>query len=83
MAISEFHMPFNYYLSLFSSSLWTPLDLALAGQPLALYCTFSLDRSKPVTEAQGAFERNTSVTSPNLLPMICSITMGCYWTLEV
>jgi len=42
-------LPFNYYLSLFSSSLRTPLDLALAGQPLALYCTFSLDRSKPVT----------------------------------
>jgi len=46
--MSEFHLPFNYYLSLFSSSLRTPLDLALAGQPLALYCTFSLDRSKPV-----------------------------------
>jgi len=48
MAISEFHLPFNYYPSLFSSSLKTSLDLALAGQPLALYCTFSLDRSQPV-----------------------------------
>jgi len=44
-------LPFNYYLSLFSSSLRTPLDLALAGQPLALYCTFSLDMSKPVTDS--------------------------------
>jgi len=48
-AISEFRLPFNYYLSLFLSSLKTPLDLALAGQPLALCCTFSLDMSKPVT----------------------------------
>ena len=42
-------MPFNYYPSLPSSSLKPPLDLALAGQPLALYCTFSSDRSKRVT----------------------------------
>ena len=47
--ISEFHLPFNYYLSLSSSSLKTPLDLALVGQLLALYCTVSLDRSQPVT----------------------------------
>jgi len=32
---------------------------------------------------QGAFETNTSVPSPDLLPLICSITMGCYWILEV
>ena len=35
-------MPFNYYLSLSSSSLKTPLDLALAGHPLAIYCIICL-----------------------------------------
>ena len=42
-------MPFNYYLSLSSSSVKPPLDLALASQLLALYWIFSLNRSKAVT----------------------------------
>jgi len=45
-------LPFNYYLSLSSRSLKTPLDLVLAGQPLALYYSISLDRSKPGTKGQ-------------------------------
>jgi len=68
-------LPFNYYPSLPSSSLKPPLDLALAGQPLALYCTFSLDRSKPVTpflnlaqllEDEGATPENTGLSLKEL-----------------
>ena len=51
MAISEFHLPFTYYLSLFSRSLKPLLHLALASQPLALNCTSLLNRSKPVTNS--------------------------------
>jgi len=39
-------------ISLSPGLLKSSLDLALAGQLLALYCTFSLDRSKPVTSVQ-------------------------------
>jgi len=48
MAISEFHLPINHSPFLPLSSPKPPLDLVLAGQPLALNCTFSLARSKPV-----------------------------------